>query len=131
MLTFQLYFVVFFVAVIASRILSSRALKLLSSDQKAALVDAFSGLRAYSLIPLVAIMAAYFIFMQHPVMSFQALTILYLGAFVAYIAWNFWFTRRRLLRLDLPRAYLTWIGIARGLQLAGFALLLVGLIRFV
>lgn len=131
MLTFQLYFVVFFVAVIASRILSSRALKLLSPDQKASLVDAFSGLRAYSLIPLVAIMAAYFILMQHPVMSFQALTILYLVAFVAYIAWNFWFTRRRLRTLDLPRAYLNRIGIARGLQLAAFALLLVGLIGFV
>lgn len=129
MLTFQIYFVAFFVAVIASRVISDRALKNLSSDQKAALVDAFAGMRMYSLIPFVVIMVAYFVLIQHPVMSIQALTVFYLGTFVIYIAWSYWFSRRRLLKLDLPKAYMTHVGIARIVRFVGFALLLVAVLN--
>ncbi len=128
MLTFQLYFMAFFIAVIASRAISGRALKHLSSDQKASLVDAFSGVRVYALIPLAVIMGAYFVLIQYPVMSLRMLTVLYLCAFAIYIGWSFWFTRRRLLKLDLPKPYLIQIGIARAVRLASLAVLLLAVL---
>jgi hypothetical protein len=48
---FEVAFVVLLCTVVAGRILSERALRLLSADQKVSLVDAFRGQRAYGLIP--------------------------------------------------------------------------------
>ncbi len=53
-------FIVLVVAVIISRIIMERALKLLGSDEKARLVDAFSGYRIYNYAAILILMVLYF-----------------------------------------------------------------------
>jgi hypothetical protein len=54
------YFLVLIVAVIASLIVSERALKQLSNDEKGRLLDSFSRHRLYSTIVILGLVVAYF-----------------------------------------------------------------------
>jgi len=125
---FEVAFVVLLCTVVAGRILSERALRLLSADQKVSLVDAFRGQRAYGLIPLVALFAAYYALMSYTAVSRPVLFVAYWMALLAYLVWSFWFTRRTLSTLNLPRAYLTQFGIARAIQYIGLGVSLAAVI---
>ena len=50
----------FVVCVLVSRVLSERAFRALPADQKVTLMDGFSGMRAYSMIPVLGILAVMF-----------------------------------------------------------------------
>ena len=118
-MTFETAFILFLVAVVVSRIISRQALKELSSEEKAALLDAFSGMQAYSLVPLIVLLALYFGLFQFTSVSVFAITVGYFALLVAYAIWSYWFTRRKLATLDLPDSYLRKHGMARTIQYVG------------
>jgi hypothetical protein len=126
--SFEIAFVVLLVAVVVGRVLSERALKTLSVEQKASLVDAFAGQRAYGLIPLVVLFAGYFALLTYTSVSPSLLLVGYWLALIAYLAWNFWSTRARLATLHLPQSYLTQFGIGRVVQYVGLGVMLAALI---
>ena len=127
-MSFEVAFVVLLVTVVVGRILSERALKNLSIEQKGSLVDTFRAQRAYGLIPLVVLLAAYFALLTYTSVSRSLVSAIYWGAFLTYLAWNFWFTRARLATLHLPQTYLTQLGVARAIQYVGLGVLLATLI---
>ena len=120
---FEVAIVVLLVTMVAGRILSERALTHLSVEQKASLVDAFRGQRAYGLIPLAILFAVYYALISYTSTSRSLLLVAYWVALLAYLAWNFWFTRTRLATLGLPKTSLTHFGIARAVQYVGFGVL--------
>jgi hypothetical protein len=83
---FEYGLVILLVTAVISRIVSERAYKLLSQDEKARLMDAYSGMRAYCLLPLAAIIGAYVLASSRWPNYEGLLTSLYLAALVAYIA---------------------------------------------
>lgn len=117
-------FVVLLAAVVAGRILSERALKHLSTEQKAMLLDAFRGQRAYGLIPLAVLLGGYFVLLRFTVISSALLSPGYWLGLLAYLAWNFWFTRSLLASLRLPKSYLTQFNVAQVIQYGGLGVLL-------
>lgn len=127
-MTFEIAFVVLLVTVVLGRIISEKALRSLSAEQKASLVDAFSRQRAYGLIPLVMLIAGYFALLNYATVSPRLISIAYWLALLAYLVWNFWFTRARLATLHLPPSFLTQFGIARAVQYIGVGVLLAAVI---
>ncbi len=120
----EIAFVVLIVAVIVSRIISHKALQELTSDQKAALIDSFSGMQAYSLIPLALLLGLYFLLIRFTATSTSILLVGFFLVLICYIAWNYWFIRKKMSALDLPESYLSKNGIARVIQYAGLGVFL-------
>lgn len=127
-MSFEFAMVVLLAAVVFSRILMGRALDHLSAEQKASLFDAFRGQRMYGLIPLVALLALYFGLLSYTSVSRSLVSGVYWAALVVYLAWSFWFTKRRMAALLLPQAYLTQFAIARAVQYVGIGVLLAAVI---
>ena len=121
---FEVALVVFLGSVIASRIISRRGLKYLSTEQKGRLVDSFSGMQAYGLIPLAVLLIAYFAIQRFTLVPFEVLTAGYFALLSVWIAWNFCFTRKRMRTLDLPPNYLSAHRWAQVVQYAGLGIFL-------
>jgi len=66
--------------------------------------------------------------MSYTAVSRPVLFVAYWLALLAYLVWSFWFTRRTLSTLNLPRAYLTQFGIARAIQYIGLGVSLAAVI---
>ena len=118
-MSFEVAFIIFLVAVVVSRIISRQAMNALTSDQKASLMDAFSGIQAYGLIPLIALLAMYFGLMQFTSTPITTITVSYFVLLFVYIIWSYLFTRKRLVSLDLSQEYMTKFGMARAIQYVG------------
>jgi len=56
-------YIALFAAVIVSRIINERDYRILSNEEKVRLMDGFSKARAYSLIPLLLLIGAYYLLM--------------------------------------------------------------------
>ena len=119
----------FVICLIASRILSERAFRSLPDEQKVALMNAFSGMRAYALIPLLAILAVMFglprLFPGNPHLG------LYIGLILlaAYVLFMHVLIVRRLQALQLGGSYQQQFLLARHINHAGM-FILVGCLLF-
>ena len=105
--------------IVISRMLSEHAFRSLSGEQKLALMEAFSGMRAYSMLPMVLILAAVFgllyLFPDHHRTCFLAsLLILLLYVAVVHV-----FVLNRLNSVDLPAGYKRSFLVARHINHAG------------
>lgn len=120
---FEVALIVLIASIVVRRVLSERALKHLSSRQKAALVDAFSGQRAFGLVPPLVLLAVFFVVLKYTRISPSAVTIAYWIALLIYILFNFVYTQRTLKKLSLPTAYVQQFGIARSVQYVGLGVL--------
>ncbi|MBL9081613.1 MAG: hypothetical protein JNK76_07400 [Planctomycetales bacterium] len=123
-MSLEIALIVFLGTNIAGRILSERAMKNLSVEQKASLVDAFRGQRAYGLLPIFVLLAVNFLMLRYTSVSRSLISAVYWAGLLVYLAGTFWFTRTRLAALHLPQTYLTQFGIARAIQYVGIGVLL-------
>lgn len=117
----------FFASVIAGRILQERALRRLSTEEKGRLVEAFSGLRMVSLIPLAAIAGLYLLMTSLEAVTVDLLLALYLPAMLLFVVLMQWMIRRRLQALRFDPEFQRAHGIGRALTLIGFGLLLLSM----
>ena len=92
--TSYLAVVVLLIGIVANRFIAESALKLLTAEKKAELVDSFSTQRRFGLLIVVVIIIATF---REPFWMALALT----GYFVASQIWGY----SRLRKLQLPSAY--------------------------
>lgn len=113
--------VALFGAIIAGRVLSEKAMKQLNADQKVQLMDAFSGIRKYSLIPLVVILVGYLLMVNAKVLTGAWGHVIFLGGIVAYLLVSQIITYRRLRRLSLPEEYIRTFRFSQVIVLLGFA----------
>jgi len=118
---------VFLAAIIVSRIIQERALRKLSTEEKGRLVEAFSGLRLFSLVPLAALSGLYFLMMSLDALTTSTLLTIFLPT--ALVFWGVMqvLIHRRLRRLHPHPDYLRAYAIGRGLFLGGFVLLLLSI----
>jgi hypothetical protein len=115
----------FFVGMIASRILSERALRLLTPDEKLRLLDSFSRLRAFGSIPLVLLVFIFFSITSFPP---QFVMPGFLGAwalFAGFVAWQHYFVHRRLRELAISESYRAAFSRAQWVSRSGFIALFV------
>ena len=111
---------------IVGRVLEERALKVLTTEQKGQLVEAFSGMRLVTLAPMFALIVLY-LALGTATMAPATLHAIYFGGLLAFVAAMQVLVRNRLSKLGLPPGYLRLSGIGRTLKLAGLAVMLVSL----
>jgi hypothetical protein len=111
--------VVFVSAYIISRIISEGALRKLSVEQKAMLLDAFSSYRIYSLIAVFLIVVTYllstYFFWQYD----NFLTPFFFGLILLVLAFNSVYAYGKLRALEIPRSYINSFWLSSALQFIG------------
>lgn len=113
--------VVFFVSIIASRIINERGYRKLNSDEKLRLMDGFSKTRAYSMLPLLVLIAAYYFFMTQINVDNRSLTICYFFLLVLYVVVCSFLNQRKLVQLELPADYRRMFMISQTVSFLGIA----------
>ena len=87
------------------RFLNEAAYKKLDSDQKIRLMDGFSRTRAYSMIPLLVLVGAYWFLITRTDVDRNLVSFAYFALLIAYVALRTVLNQRKLLQLDMPADY--------------------------
>jgi small-conductance mechanosensitive channel len=116
-------FLVFVAAVIISRVIMERALKPLSSDEKARLVDAFSGQRIYRYVVMFALMIAYFVVTRFAPQLYAISSLIFIIALMVVTTILSAFSYRKLKSLNLPSDYIRSYLISLAIQYMGIGIL--------
>ena len=114
---------VFAGAYIVSHIVRERALKRLSTEEKARLLDAFSGYRTYFMSAAVCLPLLYFIAIKLWPSTQSFLAPIFFVSFGLMLIIMTWLSFRKLNQLNLPRDYIRSFLISSGLQYLGIAFL--------
>ena len=77
---------IFFILLIVSRILGEKAYKLLNAEEKAKIMDGFSGMRAFALIPLFLIIGLFWFAAKYSVLNEKLIFYGYPIALIVYLA---------------------------------------------
>ncbi len=110
---------VFFISIIFSRIISEKAFIQLSQEQKISIVDSFSKMRTYNLIPIGTILLAFFLLEKY--ISLNSIGVFsFLAALSAFLIFFQWLSVRKLKKLDLPEKYIKKYFISRLIIMSGF-----------
>jgi hypothetical protein len=116
-------FAMFVAAYIVSRVVRERALKRLNSEQKAQLLDAFSGYRTYFMSAAVCLPLLYFLAFKLWPASQPLLASMFFVSFGLLLVITSWLSFRKLKQLSLPADYIRSFLISSGLQYIGIAFL--------
>lgn len=76
--------IVLLIAVFAGRLISERAYRLLSVEEKGQVMDAFSGLRKFSLVPLIVLVGGYYLLIEKARVTSFAASAVYFTLLLAY-----------------------------------------------
>lgn len=118
---------IFVAAYIVSRIVRERALKRLSTEEKAGLLDAFSGYRTYFMSAAVCLPFLYFVAIKLWPSFRSVLTPIFFVSFGLLLVTMSWLSFRKLKKLSLPTDYIRSFLISSGLQYLGIAFLFAAL----
>jgi hypothetical protein len=110
-----------FVSMIVSRILNERAYQKLGSDEKLRLMDGFSKTRAYSLVPLLVLIAAFWVLLTQTGLDRQLISIGYFAALIVYVLVRSVMNQRKLISLGMPAEYRQMFTLAQVLSFVGLA----------
>jgi hypothetical protein len=114
-------FVALLVAIVAARIINERGYRTLSAEEKLRLMDGFSAQRAYSLIPMVLLVAAYFLLSTKTSLDPTMLAIGYFGLLVVYVVIRAILNHRKMKTLGMPDKYRRYFVVSQLLSMLGLA----------
>ncbi|MFN7947124.1 MAG: hypothetical protein U0Z53_17360 [Blastocatellia bacterium] len=114
-------FIFLIVAIVISRIIMERALRQLSVDEKARLLDSFSGYRTWNLAAVLLLAALYFAGMRYLPEWRLTWDLLFLASFLTAILAVSVFSYRKLKMLNLPTGYIKSYLLSLGIQYVGVA----------
>jgi len=117
--------VAMFGALIASRITRERSLRLLTSEQKVALVDSFSGSRVLYLVVALGVVVLYILALALRVPARAAYVYALIAPWLGVLAWSHVAVARRLRRLQMPQAYIRTFHRARFMVYGGLGVFLI------
>jgi hypothetical protein len=93
----------------------------LDAEQKIRLMDGFSSARAYSMIPLLLLIAAYWVLDSQTNLDKQYLAIGYFGLLIVYVLARAALNQRKVAHLGLPKDYNRMFTVAQAVSLVGVA----------
>lgn len=114
-------FVALMGAIVLSRIISEQGYRKLDAEQKVRLMDGFSTARAYSMLPLLLLIAGFWFLNSQTNIDKQYLTIGYFGLLIVYIIARVFLSQRKIAQLDLPRDFNRMFTIAQVVSFIGVA----------
>jgi uncharacterized membrane protein len=77
--------VVLLLAVFAARLISERSYRLLTLEEKGQMMDAFSGLRRFYLVPLIVLVGGYWLLADTTGAAGSTVSIVYFGGLLVYV----------------------------------------------
>ena len=114
-------FIVLLTGIILSRIINERGYRKLNAEQKIRLMDGFSTTRAYSMIPLLLLIAAFWFLNSETNIDKQILTAGYFGLLLVYIIARVVLNQRKIAQLELPGEYTRLFTLAQVVSFIGVA----------
>ena len=129
-MSIELFFIVFIATVAISRILSEIAIKKLTIEQKASLVDSFSSLRTYWFIPAAIIVILYFALTKYTAINVSTLAKIFYSFSFVYLLTTLFIVFKKLKALSLPVNIYRLYGAAISIHYFGVITLLVLLVIF-
>jgi hypothetical protein len=114
-------FIVLLTGIILSRIINERGYRKLNAEQKIRLMDGFSTTRAYSMIPLLLLIAAFWFLNSETNIDKQILTAGYFGLLLVYIIARVVLNQRKIAELELPGEYTRLFTLAQVVSFIGVA----------
>jgi uncharacterized membrane protein YiaA len=114
-------FVALLVAMMISRIVSEKGYRRLDAEQKLRLMDGFSTTRAYSMIPLLLLIAAFWFLISQTQIDKRFLTVAYFALLLVYVVFRAILNQRKIKELDLPNDYNRMFTIAQVVSFLGIA----------
>jgi len=122
-MTFGMAIGLFVVALLVSRILNEQAMKELPEKKKIELIDGFSSMRTYSMIPIIIIIAGFYYVVTNTSIKHDHLMYAYFLALILYIAISQTYIYIKLLKLDFPSSYVKKYILSKVIIFAGVVLL--------
>ncbi len=119
----EIGFAVFILCLIGSRIIAEKGIKVLTIEEKGKLVDSFSSMRAYNLIPIVLLVLVYYILLTKTSLNEELVNGVYWAGLLLYVVIIYILTNKKLVSLDLPSKYVKIFNISRIIQYIGIAIL--------
>ncbi len=113
--------IVILIAMVVSRMINKRGYRLLTDDEKLRLMDGFSKDRAYSLIPILALIGLYWFLMTKTDIEQGFLNIGYFVLLIAYILVRSVLCQKKLTRLNISDQYKKLFTAAQVVSLLGLA----------
>ena len=112
---------VLFAAIVIGRVIHERAFRALDSEAKLRLMDGFSRSRAYSMVPVLILIGAYWYLRSHSSLDHGLLSVAYFGLLIVYIVVRSLWNQVKLAQLDMPAEYRRMFTIAQVVSLLGVA----------
>ena len=108
-------------AVVISRFINECGYRTLGPDEKLRLMDGFSATRMYSMVPLLALVAAFWFLVTKTEVNKQVVTIFYFGLLALYVVVRTILNQKKLTTLEMPQQYRRSFMIAQAISLVGVA----------
>ena len=109
------------VAIVISRIFHERGYRTLDSDSKLRLMDGFSKTRAYSIIPLLALIGVYWFLLSQTNVNKSLLHIGFFGLLIVYVIVRSILNQKKLTQLNMPADYCKKFAISQLISFLGLA----------
>jgi hypothetical protein len=103
--SFTISFLILIAVIIVNRMISENALKRLTADEKAKLIDSFSGYRQYNTYLIFGLVAAYLVTTNYLPHFYGPLTLGYVGLFLVISVILTIVSYSKLRRLEMPPNY--------------------------
>lgn len=116
---FTFSFIGLIVAIIVSRILSERAIKKLSNDEKGRLLDSFSSYRLYNTIVILGLFVVYFVATNYFPQSYSILTLIFIVLFFTVSITITVLSYKKLKSINMPDSYINNFLVSMVIQYAG------------
>jgi hypothetical protein len=116
-----IYFLILIVSIVASRIVSERALRQLSTDEKGTLLDSFSSYRLYNTVVILGLVVAYLVAMNYYPQSYSMLTLIFIILFFTISGTITALSYQKLKSIGMPDSYIKSFLISLGIQYVGVA----------
>lgn len=99
-------FIVFIATYIVGRIISERALNILSENERGKLLQGFSKYRIFSLVGIIVLVIVHYALQSSMPNSYFASMPVFIGALVLYLLINTVYAYKKLRNLEMPDRYI-------------------------
>ena len=121
-MTFEISIGIFIFALLISRVLNEKALKELSEKKKVEIIDEFSNMRKYSILPVVIFIGGLYYFIDSTDINTNQIMYIYLLP-LAYILVSQTYIYKKLLNLDFPKSYVRKFVLSQIVMIMGIGIL--------
>lgn len=128
MISYETGFIILLVSVVISRIITAKALKSLSTEKKADMIDKFSSFSAYGMIPIVIIICVYLLLSRYTAIDPNTMMWVYFGILLLLITITQIYTFKKLKEMDLDSGYMRRYITAKVISTSGFAVFMLAVL---